>query len=92
MSLEVRLTPGHTPGHVVFVLHQSKQVFVGDVIFKGSVGRTDFPGGNAAQLKHSIENQIYTLDNDYTLFPGHGPITSVGHEKRTNPFTSGKFG
>lgn len=92
ITLEVRFTPGHTPGHVVFIEHDSKQIFVGDVLFNGSVGRTDFPGGNAQQLKQSIESQIYSLQEDYTVHPGHGPTTTVGHEKRTNPFTSGRFG
>ena len=92
LELEVRFTPGHTPGHVIFIEHQTKRVFVGDVLFNGSVGRTDFPGGNAAQLKQSIESEIYSLDDEYTVYPGHGPTTTVGHEKRTNPFTSGRFG
>lgn len=92
VTLEVRFTPGHTPGHVIFVEHTTKRVFVGDVLFKGSVGRTDFPGGNAAQLKQSIESEIYSLPDDYTVYPGHGPTTTVGYEKRTNPFTSGRFG
>lgn len=92
ITLEVRFTPGHTPGHVIFIEHDSKRIFVGDVLFNGSVGRTDFPGGNAQQLKQSIESQIYSLPEDYTVYPGHGPTTTVGHEKRTNPFTSGRFG
>lgn len=92
LTLEVRFTPGHTPGHVIFVEHSTKRIFVGDVLFKGSVGRTDFPGGNAAQLKQSIESKIYSLPDDYTVFPGHGPTTTVGYEKQTNPFTSGRFG
>lgn len=90
--LEVRFTPGHTPGHIVFVSHTSREVFVGDVLFAGSVGRTDFPGGNAAQLKASIVEQLYSLEDDYTVYSGHGPNTTIGHEKRTNPFTSGRFG
>lgn len=92
-ELEVRFTPGHTPGHVIFIHHDSKRLFVGDVLFKGSVGRTDFPMGNSAQLKQSIVEQIYNLPDDYVVYPGHGPTTEVGHEKRTNPFTaSTQFG
>lgn len=85
-QLQVRLCPGHTPGHVVFYNAGEKVVFVGDVIFRGSIGRTDFPRGNHRQLLDSIRRQIFTLDEEVTLVPGHGPNTSVGVEKTTNPF------
>lgn len=91
-TLSVRFTPGHTPGHVVFVDEQNENVFVGDVLFQGSVGRTDFPGGNAQQLHTSINQQLYTLPGTYTVYPGHGPTTTIAHEKAHNPFTSGRFG
>ena len=84
--LQVRFCPGHTPGHVVFYHESERVVFVGDVIFRGSIGRTDFPQGNHQQLLDSIRQQIFTLDDDVTLVPGHGPNTSVGVEKATNPF------
>lgn len=86
-QLEVRHTPGHTPGHVVFVDHDGKLVIVGDVLFHGSIGRTDFPKGDHGTLINSIQTQLYTLDDDYEFIPGHGPISSIGVEKRTNPHT-----
>lgn len=85
-QLQVRFCPGHTPGHVVFYNAGEKVVFVGDVIFRGSIGRTDFPKGNHGQLLDSIRRQIFTLDEEVTLVPGHGPNTSVGVEKASNPF------
>ncbi|MEJ2308192.1 MAG: MBL fold metallo-hydrolase [Gammaproteobacteria bacterium] len=85
-QLQVRLCPGHTPGHVVFYHAGEKVAFVGDVIFRGSIGRTDFPQGNHQQLLDSIRQQIFTLDDDVTLVPGHGPNSRVGIEKATNPF------
>jgi glyoxylase-like metal-dependent hydrolase (beta-lactamase superfamily II) len=85
-QLQVRFCPGHTPGHVVFYHAGEKVAFVGDVIFRGSIGRTDFPQGNHQQLLDSIRQQIFTLDDDVTLVPGHGPNTRVGIEKATNPF------
>lgn len=91
-ELNVRFTPGHTPGHVVFVDNTNQNVFVGDVLFQGSVGRTDFPGGNAQQLQVSIKEQLYSLPDGFTVYPGHGPTTTIGYEKVHNPFTSGRFG
>jgi hydroxyacylglutathione hydrolase len=87
-DLEVRAVPGHSPGHVVYVWrgHDPGMVFVGDVIFAGSVGRTDFPGGSFQQLARGIREQIYTLPDDTILLPGHGPKTTVGDEKRCNGF------
>ena len=80
--------PGHTPGHVVYVAegHEPAAVFVGDVIMAGSVGRTDFPGGSHEQLIAGIRSKLFTLPDDTLLLPGHGPTTTVGEEKRTNPF------
>lgn len=85
---EVRHTPGHTPGHVVFHHPAERVVFCGDVIFQGSIGRTDLPGGSFQQLLESIEKQILTLSDDTRLLSGHGPQTTVGSERRTNPFLS----
>ncbi len=85
VELEVRHCPGHTPGHVVFVDHAGGQMVAGDVIFAGSVGRTDFPGGSWEQLQCSIREQIYTLPDPTVIHCGHGPTTTVGQEARTNP-------
>lgn len=84
--LEVRLTPGHTPGHVVLYAPEDGVVFCGDVIFRGSVGRTDLPGGDHGRLITSIRSQILTLPPQTRLLCGHGPETSVGDEIRDNPF------
>ncbi|MCG9759483.1 MULTISPECIES: MBL fold metallo-hydrolase [Pseudoalteromonas] len=92
LELEVRHCPGHTPGHVVFYEPSSKQVLVGDVLFKGSVGRTDFPKGDATELKQSIEDKLFTLPDEVIVHSGHGENTSIGFEKATNPFMSGRFG
>jgi glyoxylase-like metal-dependent hydrolase (beta-lactamase superfamily II) len=90
LRLEVLDIPGHSPGHVVFVLRGSPcLVFGGDVLFRGSVGRTDFPGGSAPQLFEGIRRHLFTLPPDTVVYPGHGPVTTVGHEKRTNPFVGG---
>ncbi len=85
-TFEVRHTPGHTRGHVVLYCPQAEVCFCGDVIFAGSVGRTDLPGGDWAALERSIREQIYTLPDTTRLLSGHGPATTVGDEKRTNPF------
>ena len=87
-QLEIRHVPGHSPGSIIFVDHAGKQAWVGDTVFRESVGRTDLPGGNHSQLIRAINEQILTLPDDYTLFPGHGPFTTVGHERRNNPFVS----
>jgi hydroxyacylglutathione hydrolase len=79
-------TPGHSPGHVIYRLDQEKLVFCGDLIFMQSVGRTDLPGGNWETLLESIQNQILSLPDEYRLLPGHGPETTVGEERRSNPF------
>ena len=85
---EVRHTPGHTPGHVVFYCESEKVCFCGDVIFRGSIGRTDLPGGSYQGLINSIRSQILTLPDDVRLCNGHGPETSVGVERASNPFLS----
>lgn len=87
LDLEVFEIPGHSPGHVVFV-HRSNPVIVlgGDVLFRGSIGRTDFPGGSFEILERGIHTKLFTLPDDTVVYPGHGPVTTVGHEKRTNPF------
>ena len=85
-EVEVRHAPGHTPGHVVFVIPQARVAFVGDVIFESGVGRVDLPGGDWSTLLRSIEEQILSLPDDTRLFAGHGPPTTVGRERATNPF------
>ncbi len=84
--LEVRHAPGHTPGHVVFYCQEQGVCFCGDVIFEGSIGRTDLPGGSTQQLLDSIRRQIFTLPDETRLLPGHGEETTVGRERRANPF------
>jgi hydroxyacylglutathione hydrolase len=88
IALVVRETPGHCVGHVVFVIEDQTPPVVlgGDVLFAGSTGRTDFPDGNFADLKRSIHEKLFSLPDDTIVLPGHGPQTTVGHEKRTNPF------
>jgi hydroxyacylglutathione hydrolase len=86
LDLEVHHTPGHTPGHVIFVCRAVNAAFCGDLIFAGSVGRTDLPGGSHSQLLDSIQRQILTLPPDMVLLPGHGPSTTVGEEAASNPF------
>ncbi|MBN2550588.1 MAG: MBL fold metallo-hydrolase [Anaerolineales bacterium] len=87
-KFEVRHTPGHTPGHVIFYCASERVVFCGDVIFNGSVGRTDLPGGSYNTLMESIQSQILTLPDDTRLLSGHGPQTTVGIERQENPFLS----
>lgn len=85
-SFSVRFTPGHTPGHIVLYHEKTKGVFVGDVIFAGAIGRTDFPRGDHQQLIESIQTQLLTLDDEVTIVSGHGVETSIGHERQHNPF------
>lgn len=85
-KIEVRFTPGHTPGHVVFYCSESNVCFTGDLIFSNAVGRTDLPGGSWENLKKSIINEIFTLPDLTRLLPGHGRETTVAEEKRSNPF------
>lgn len=80
-------TPGHTPGHVTFLT--GEMAFVGDLIFAGSIGRTDLPGGSYDDLIRAVREKIFTLPDRTVLFPGHGPATTVGEEKRSNPFFTG---
>lgn len=90
-DLEVAEAPGHCCGHVVFILkdHQPWIVFGGDVLFQGGVGRSDFPDGDTRQLMTSIREKLYTLPDDTVVLPGHGPQTTIGEEKRSNPFVRG---
>jgi len=85
---EVRHCPGHTPGHVIFFNRAARFAQVGDVLFKGSVGRTDFPMSDPPALIRSVIEQLWPLGDDVTFVPGHGPISTVGEERRTNPFVS----
>jgi glyoxylase-like metal-dependent hydrolase (beta-lactamase superfamily II) len=90
MRFDVLDIPGHSPGHVVFVLKGTPTiVFGGDVLFREGIGRTDFPGGDTDQLLTGIRKKLYTLPNDTVIYPGHGPTTTSGHERRNNPFVRG---
>jgi glyoxylase-like metal-dependent hydrolase (beta-lactamase superfamily II) len=89
LTFEVLDIPGHSPGHVAFVLRgQPCSVFGGDVLFRGGIGRYDFPGGDGRLLLDGIRRKLFTLPADTVVYPGHGPVTTVGHEMRTNPFLS----
>ncbi|MBV1830743.1 MBL fold metallo-hydrolase [Komagataeibacter sp. AV436] len=85
-SFQVRHVPGHTPGHVVFYDPDARFAFVGDTLFKGGVGRTDFPYGDHDQLIAAIGRELLTLHDDVTILPGHGPATTIGAERKGNPF------
>ena len=87
-ELEVLFTPGHSPGSLSYYHRPSKQLLSGDVLFYGSIGRTDLPGGNFDTLEKSILTKLYTLEDDVIVYSGHGQSTTIGHEKRTNPFVS----
>src|SRR5512139_1725055 len=89
ITLQVIHTPGHTPGHITFFEPHSRVAFVGDVLFKGSIGRTDFPRGDYTTLIASITERLLPLGDDVTFVPGHGPISTFGNERRTNPFLTG---
>lgn len=86
IELEVLFTPGHSPGSLSYFHRPSKQLISGDVLFNGSIGRTDLPGGNFDTLEKSILTKLYTLDEDVVVYSGHGPTTTIGREKRSNPF------
>lgn len=86
LELDVYHCPGHTPGHVVFHHAPSRFAIVGDVLFQGSIGRTDFPRGNHADLIEAITGKLWPLGDDTTFVPGHGPISTFGQERQTNPF------
>ncbi|OQX86552.1 hypothetical protein B6D60_06030 [candidate division KSB1 bacterium 4484_87] len=86
LLVKVSHTPGHSPGNVTF--QAENHLFVGDLIFRGSIGRTDLPGGSYEQLIRSVEDKIFTLPDSWIIHPGHGPDTTVGQEKQNNPFFS----
>jgi glyoxylase-like metal-dependent hydrolase (beta-lactamase superfamily II) len=89
-TLEVIHCPGHTPGHVVFLHRETQLAWVGDVIFAGSIGRTDFPMGNHEQLIHSIREKLFPIGDDIRFVPGHGPDSTFGQERISNPFVADK--
>ncbi|HZE73584.1 MAG TPA: MBL fold metallo-hydrolase [Pyrinomonadaceae bacterium] len=91
LEFQVIHTPGHTPGHVVLFEPAERKVFVGDVLFAGSVGRTDLPGGSTQQLMDSIMNKLLPLGDDVEVYSGHGPTTTLGRERLTNPFLTGVY-
>jgi len=88
VELQVRHCPGHTPGHVVFYSPEAKRAFVGDVLFAGSIGRTDFPQGDHATLIASIKNRLWPMGDDTVFIPGHGPESTFGRERRSNPYVA----
>jgi len=88
-SLQVRHCPGHTPGHVVFYSAEAHRAFVGDVLFAGSIGRTDFPQGNHDHLIASITQRLWPMGDDTVFIPGHGPESTFGRERKTNPYVGG---
>ena len=85
-KLRCIFVPGHAPGHLVFYHEASKRAIAGDALFRGSIGRTDLPGGNHALLLEKIKSQLFVLPEETVIFPGHGPETSIGYEKKNNPF------
>src|SRR5699024_7066516 len=87
-TFKVVSTPGHSPGGVSFIFEEDEFVITGDALFAGSVGRTDLPGSEPDKLFTSIQEQLFTLPKDYTIYPGHGGSSSIGHEMTTNPFFS----
>jgi len=91
-ALEVRFTPGHAPGHVVFVHHAGRLILAGDTLFQGSIGRFDLPGADGPTLFASIREQLFTLPDDYQVYPGHGGATTIGREQVSNPFVGEEAG
>ncbi len=89
LEFKVLHCPGHTPGHVVLFNERERKVFVGDCLFAGSIGRTDLPGGSSKQLMDSLLNKIVPLGDDVEVYSGHGPVTTIGRERTTNPFLTG---
>ncbi|NVJ85151.1 MAG: MBL fold metallo-hydrolase [Algoriphagus sp.] len=85
-SLKIIFVPGHAPGHVVFYHEESKQCLAGDTLFRGSIGRTDLPGGNHDLLLAKIKSELFSLPEETIIYPGHGPTTTIGFEKEYNPF------
>ena len=86
--LEVFFCPGHTPGHIIFFNKENKLALVGDVLFNGSIGRTDLPGGNFDQLINSVKHKLWPLGDDIDFIPGHGPVSTFKAERSSNPFVS----
>ncbi len=91
ITLKVHHTPGHSPGSVCLVVEGQKKIMVGDLVFAGSIGRTDLPGGDFDTLIDSVKSKIFTYADDTKLYSGHGPVTSIGREKRSNPFLTGRY-
>ena len=91
LEFQVLHCPGHTPGHIVLFAAAERKVFVGDVLFAGSVGRTDLPGGSTEQLMNSIHEKLLPLGDDVEVYSGHGPVTTIGVERKTNPFLTGVY-
>ncbi|WP_417790175.1 MBL fold metallo-hydrolase [Terasakiella pusilla] len=89
VTLEVLHCPGHTPGHVVFFNKDTRVAIVGDVLFQGSIGRTDFPKGNHADLINAIKTKLFPLGDDVVFIPGHGQLSTIGEERKSNPFLQG---
>lgn len=85
-KIDVLYTPGHAEGSVCYVIHEQKTVFSGDVLFQGSIGRTDLPTGDYDLLLKSITEKLLTMEDDYTVYCGHGPTTNIGYEKKNNPY------
>jgi hydroxyacylglutathione hydrolase len=85
-TVEVRCAPGHTPGHVMFYCAENSALICGDVIFQGSIGRTDLDGGDPEAMVHSLQEQVLSLPEDTCLLPGHGPQSTIQEETRTNPY------
>lgn len=88
-NLDIIFAPGHSPAHLCFYSEENKFLIAGDVLFRNSIGRTDLPGGNHQLLLNNIQKYIYTLPDDTIVYPGHGPSTTIGHEKNNNPFVRG---
>ena len=86
LTLDILDIPGHSPGHIVFLLREEGMVLGGDVLFRGGIGRTDFPGGSFELLESGIRKKLYPLPDKTIVYPGHGPVTTIGYEKKTNPF------
>ncbi len=91
-GFDIRFTPGHAPGHVILVAADHGVALVGDVVFQGSIGRTDLPGGDFKTLMRSIRGEVLSLPDETVLYPGHGPATTVGDERATNPFLIPHYG
>jgi glyoxylase-like metal-dependent hydrolase (beta-lactamase superfamily II) len=85
-KLEILFTPGHSPGSITFYNREEKFMIAGDVLFSGSIGRTDLPGGNHETLINNIKTKLFPLGDDFKVYSGHGPVTTIGNEKKHNPF------